>query len=143
MQGVGHLLGDLIHFGVGDVHAPPHVPDDAPGRHGAKRHDLGHVVVAVLPSDIVHHLAPADIAEVHIDIGHAHPLRVQEALEVQAVLHGVDVRDMETVRNHGTGGGAAARAHGDAHALGVAHEIRHDEEVVREAHLLDHVLFVL
>ena len=43
--------------------------------------------VAVLSADVVHHLVPAGVAEVHVDIRHTHPLRVEEALEVQPVLH--------------------------------------------------------
>ena len=93
---------------------PAHVPDGAPGGHGAEGDDLGHVVVAVLAADVVHHLAPAGIAEVHVDIRHADPLRVQKALEVQAVLHRVDVRDVQAVADHAARRAAAARAHGDA-----------------------------
>src|SRR5699024_870298 len=90
-----------------------HVPDGSPGGHGAEGDDLGHPVVAVLPADVVHDLVPAGVAEVHVNIRHAHPLGVQEPLEVQAVLHGVDVGDVEAVGDHAAGGAAPARAHGD------------------------------
>ena len=120
----GHLLGHGVHLGIGHVQHPAHIPDGGPGRHGAEGDDLGHMVVAVLAADIVHHLAPAGVAEVHVDIRHGHPLRVQEPLEIEAVLHGVDVRDMQAVGHHAAGGAAAARAHGDSRALGIVHEIR-------------------
>ena len=77
-RAVGHLLGDDVHLGVGHVQRPAHVPDGGPGGHGAEGDDLGHMVIAVLPADVVHHLTPAGVAEVHIDIGHGYPLRVQE-----------------------------------------------------------------
>ena len=50
---------------------------------------------------------------------------------------------METVAHHAARRTAAARAHRDAHAPGVADKIGDDEEIVGKAHLLDHVLFVL
>ena len=140
--GIGDLLGDLVHLGVGQVHHPSHIPDHAPGGHGAEGDDLGHVVLAVLPADVLNDLPPPGVAKIHVDIRHADPLGVQEALEVEAVFHRVDVRDIEAVADHGPGGAAPARPHGDAHAAGVADEVGDDEEVVREAHLLNHVLLV-
>ena len=142
VQGVGHQLGDDVHIGVGHIQHPAHVPDHAPGGHGAEGDNLSHMVIAVLAADIVHHLAPAGIAEVHVDIRHTHPLRVQEPLKVQAVLHGVDIGDAEAVADHGPRRAATARSHRDAHAFGVAHEVGHDEEIVGKAHFLDHVLLV-
>ena len=88
-------------------------------------------------------MAPAGVAEVHVDIRHGHTLRVQEALKIQAVLHGVDVRDTQAVGHHAAGGGAAARAHRDPRALGIVHEILDDEEIVREAHFPDHVQLIV
>ncbi|MPN05745.1 hypothetical protein SDC9_152998 [bioreactor metagenome] len=76
MQSIGHLLGDGVHLGIGHTKHPPHVPDHAPGRHSAEGHDLGHMVVSILSAYVVHHLAPAHVAEVHVDIRHADPLRV-------------------------------------------------------------------
>ncbi len=139
----GHLLGDHVHVGIGHVHHPAHVPDGVPGSHGAEGDDVGHVVVPVLPADILEHLVPAGVAEIHVDIRHADPLRVQEPLEVQIVFDWIDVRDVETVADHGACGAAPAGTHGDARAPGVVHEIRDDEEVVGEPHLLDHVLLVM
>ena len=138
-----HQLGHGIRFGVGHVQHPAHVPEGGPGRHGAEGDDLGHMVVAVFAADIVHHLAPAGVAEIHVDIRHGDTLRVQEALKIQAVLHGVDVRDAQAVGHHAAGGGAAARAHRDPRALGIVDEVLDDEEIVREAHFSDHVQLIV
>src|SRR5699024_125038 len=107
----GDLLGQGVHLRVGDVEHPAHVPDGGPGGHSAEGDDLGHVVGAVLPVDIVDDLLPPADAEVDVDIGHGHPLRVEEALEVQVVLHGVQVGDVQAVGHHGSGGGAPAGPH--------------------------------
>ena len=139
----GHQLGHGIRFGVGHVQHPAHVPDGGPGGHGAEGDDLGHMVVAVFAADIVHHLAPAGVAEVHVDIRHGDTLRVQEPLKIQAVLHGVDVRDAQAVGHHAAGGGAAARAHRDPRALGIVDEVLDDKEIVREAHFPDHVQLIV
>ena len=143
VEGGGHLLGDLVHPVVGHVQHPAHVPDAAPGGHGAEGDDLGHVVGAVLVLDVLDDLAPAADAEVHVDVGHGDPLRVQETLEHQAVFHGVDLGDGHAVGHHGPGGGAPARPHGDVVAFGVADEVGDDEEVVHEAHLPDDAHLVL
>ena len=71
-----NLFCDLVHVGIGQVHHPPHVPNHTPGRHGTEGNNLCHMIVTVFPADIIHHLAPAGIAKVHIDIGHAYPFRV-------------------------------------------------------------------
>ena len=142
VRAAGHLLGDNVHLGIGAVQHPPHIPDDALGRHGAEGDDLRHMVGAVLAVDVVDDLAPAAVAEVHIDIGHGDALRVQEALEVQVVLHGVYVGDVHAVGHHAARAAAAPRADGDVVVLGVLGEVGHDEEVIHKAHLADHVHLV-
>ena len=138
-----YQLGHHVHLGVGHVQGAAHIPNGSASRHGAEGNDLGHMVVAVLPADVVHHLAPSGVAKVHIDIGHGYPLRVEKPLEVQVVLHGVDIRDLQTVGHHGACGGAAPRPYRDVYALGVAHEVGHDEEVIGEPHLFDHVQLIV
>ena len=133
----GHLLGDVVHLGIGEVENPPHVPDGGLGFHGAEGDDLHHVVLPVLPGHIVDDLLPPPDAEVDVDIGHGHPLGVQKPLEDQAVLDGVHVGDAQAVGHHGPGPGAAARAHRDAVFLGIADEVGHNEEVVHKPHLAD------
>ena len=138
-----HQLGHHVHLGVGHVQSATHIPNGSAGCHSAEGDDLGHVVIAVLTAHVVHHLTAAGVAEVHIDIGHGYPLRIQKPLEVQIVLHGVDVRDLQAIGHHGPCGGAAPRSYRDVHALGIAHEVGHDQEVVSEPHLFDHVQLVV
>ena len=71
-----------VRFGKGEIQCTAHVTDGAPGGHGTEGNDLGHPVRAVLSVDIVNDLAPALLAEIRIEIGHTHPLGVQEALKV-------------------------------------------------------------
>ena len=68
--------------------------------HGTEGHDLGHVVVSVLPANVVHHLAPAHIAEIHIDIRHTDSLGIQEPFKIKAEPHRLNVCDIQAVAHH-------------------------------------------
>ena len=105
-----HQLGDLVHFRVGHFQGPAHVPDHLAGLHAAEGGDVGHVLPAVGLGDVVDDLAPALVAEVHVDIRGADPLRVEEALEEEAVGQGVQVGDAQGIGHQAAGGGAPARA---------------------------------
>src|SRR5436305_3560463 len=50
-------------------------------------------VPAVLVLHVVDHLLPPLLAEVDVEVGHGHPLGVEEALEQQAEPQGVEVGD--------------------------------------------------
>ena len=71
-----HLLGDGVGFRIADVQRAADVADGHTRGHCAERDDLRDMVGAVLARHIVDDLAAAAHAEVHVDIGHAHALRV-------------------------------------------------------------------
>ena len=134
---LGHQLGQAVGVGQGQVHHPRGVADAGLGGHGAVGDDLCHLVLPVLVHHIVDHPLPSLVVEVGVDIGHALAVRVQEALEQQVVLDGVDVGDADAV-GHGTAGGAApARAHHHADLPALVDEVLRDQEVAREAHRPD------
>jgi hypothetical protein len=93
----GHQFGQAVGLGQGQVHHTGHVADAALGGHAAVGDDLRHLVLAVLLHHVVDHLLAAFVVEVGVDIGHALAVRVQEALEQQVVLDGVDVGDADAV----------------------------------------------
>jgi hypothetical protein len=95
-------LRDAVHVGVRHLEAAAHVADHGPGRHRPEGDDLGHVGAAVLPGDVVDDPLAIAEAEVDVDVGHRHPLRVEEALEEQVVLHGIDVGDAHAVGAEGS-----------------------------------------
>jgi len=105
--------------------------------HLAEGDDLGHVVGAVLLGHVADHaLATAD-REVDVDVGHRHPLGVEEALEQQVVAQGIDVGDPQRVGHERPRRRAPARPHRDPVVLGEPDEVPHDQEVGAEAHVLD------
>ena len=135
VQFLRHQLGDLVHFRVRHFQGPAHVPDHLAGLHAAEGGDLGHVLPAVGLGDVVDDLAPALVTEVHVDIRRAHPLRIEEALEEEAVGQGVQVGDPQGIGHQAAGGGAPARTHGDPVPLGIIDDIGHHQEIAGKAHL--------
>ena len=89
------------------------------------------------------HLGAAAVVEVHVEVGHGHAVRVEEALEDQPVRERVQLGDAHGVRHHGTGTGTTAGTHADAVVLGPVDEVRDHQEVAGEAHLDDDLLLVL
>ena len=138
-HGLGHRVGVLI------AHAqhPAHVADDGLGRHGAEGDDLAHMIGAVLAGHIIDDLLTALVAEVHVDVGHGHALRVQEALEQQLILQRVQHGDAQGIRHDGACAAAAPWADHDALLLGVMDEIPHNKEVIHIAHAGNHAQLVV
>ena len=143
VDAAGDGLGHSVHLGVGHVHDPADVAHCRARGHRAERDDLRHVVGAVFADDVVDHFPAPLHAEVHVDIRHAYALGVEKALEVEVILHGIDVRDAEAVGHDAAGSAAAPRPDGDVLGLGVADEIAHDEKVVHKAHAPDHVELII
>ena len=94
VQDVRHQLGDAVHVREGHVEHAADVLDRRARAQRAEGDDLRHLLAAVLLGDVLDHLAAAVRAEVDVDIGHADALRIEEALEQQAVLQRVDIGDL-------------------------------------------------
>src|ERR1035437_5729756 len=138
----GNLLGDLVHVGERHLQHATDVADHRLRLHRAERDDLRDVLAAVLARDVVDHFAAPPLAEIDVDVGQRHALRVQEALEDQIEIEWVDVGDAQAIGDEAAGRRPAARPDRDALLAGVADEVPHDQEVPGVLHLLDHVDFV-
>jgi hydrogenase maturation protein HypF len=66
-------------------------------------------------------------------------LGVQEALEQQAKADRIEIGDGQRIGDQRTGAGAAAGTDRNVMALGPFDEVRHDQEVARIVHAVDHV----
>jgi hypothetical protein len=133
----GDELGDAVDLGEWDLEDAADVPDGTPGGHRPERDDLADVVLAVFFRNVFDHLLPAAGTEVHVDVGQADALGVEEALEQEIVFDGVDLGDAQTVGNHAPGRRAAARADRDALFAGGLDEFPDDKEIALKAHLLN------
>ena len=139
---VGHQLADAVDLAVG--HAQ-HAADVA--QHGARLQlaegdDRRHAVVAVFVAHVADHPVALVLAEVDIEVRHRHALGIEEALEQQAPAQRVEIGDLERPGDQRARPRAAAGPDRDAVVLGPLDEVGNDQEVAREAHLLDHVELV-
>ena len=162
---LGNQLRDPVDIAEGHAEHAADVPDRRLGLERSEGHDLrdlhrvvlpvegrvlasgdppprSHVTV-VLVRDVADHLLAAAHAEVDVDVRHRDALGIQEALEDDVVLDRVDVRDVHAVRDEAAGRAAAPRPDRDAVALRVVDEVRDDQEIAGEAHLLDDAELVL
>src|SRR3954463_11345591 len=104
---------------------------------GAVSDDLADALLAVALRRVADHVAAPALVEVQVDVGHRDALRVEEALEQQLVLDRIELSDAEQVRDHRSGSRSTTRTNPDAVVTGVAAQVRDDEEVAGEAHLVD------
>ena len=139
---VGDRLGDPVDLAVAHPEDPPDVADRGPGEHRAERDDLGDVVLAVLPPDVGDDLLAPAVLEVDVDVGHRHPVGVEEALERELVEDRIDRRDPERV-GHDRAGRAAPAGRLDPLLAGEPDEVGDDQEVARVAHRGDHAELVV
>ena len=147
IQRHAQIIGDHFRDGiaecVGQIQHPAHVPDHALGRQGTEGDDLHHLIFSIFFHHIVDDFLPPLIAEVHVDIGHGHALRVQETLEQQIVADGIDVGDAQAVADNTAGRGASPRSYGDSLGSGVVDKVPDNQEIVHITHGADHVQLVV
>ena len=132
-------LGNAVAETVGEIEHAPHIADGRARRHGAESGNLAHRVLAVFVLHVVDDAVPVGLAEIDVEVGHGHPLGVQETLEQQVVLQRVEVGDLERIGHQRTGARAAPRPYRAAVVLGPLDEVAHNEEVAREPHFQDGV----
>ena len=130
----GHQLRNGIHHGIGQIHDTSHVPNDSLCRQGSEGDDLHHLIGAILLTYIVNDLLPAVVAEIHINIRHGNPLRIQESLKEKVVSDGIDIRNPKAVGHNAACGGSPARPHRNAVASGIVDKVPHDQEIVHISH---------
>jgi hypothetical protein len=136
-------LGQLVAEVVRQVEHAPDVANDRLRRHGAEGDDLRHGRRPVLLAHVLDHPPAIVLAEVDVEVGHRHPLGVQEALEEQRVAQRVEVGDAESIGDDGTGARAASGTDRTAVVLGPVDEVGNDQEVARKPHLHDGIGFEL
>ena len=142
VQREGNGLGHLIHGGIAHSQHAAHVSHHGLGLHGAEGDDLRDVIRAIFARHVIDHLLPAFIAEVDVQVGHAHALGVQETLKEQVVFERVQHGDAQRIGHDAARAAATAGTDHDAVALGVVDKVPHDEEVVHIPHAGNHVQLI-
>jgi len=130
-------LRDAVGLAERELQDPADVLDRRLPLERPERDDAGDAILAVLLAHVADHLVAALVAEVDVDVGHRAPTGIQEALEEQVVRQRVEVGDAERVGDEAPRRRAASRADRDPPPFRPVDEVGDDQEVAREAHLLD------
>src|SRR5699024_10024651 len=85
---------------------------------------------------------PSFVAEIHIYIGHADPLRIEEPLKYEVVFYRVHICYVQTVGYERTVRRASARPNGYAVFSGEIDKVPHYQKIFHIAHGLDDAQFV-
>ncbi len=139
---VGDELGNPVDFAERDVHHPAYIADGSACAQCAEGDDLSYPVGAKFTGSILEHLGAAVITKIQVDIRHGNTPGVEEALEDQPVMDGLDQGDIQAVGDDRTVAGAAGVVP-DALLAGIAAQVPHDEEIGVEAHLVDDLELVI
>ena len=91
----GTILASRSTMPSGNCSTRPTSRSTARRLQGAEGDDLGDAVAAVLVLDVGDHLLAPFLAEVDVEVGHGHPLGIEEALEEQVVAQGVQAGDQQ------------------------------------------------
>ena len=100
------------------------------------------MVLAIFIENMLDDGVPILPREIEVEVGRAAPHGVEETLEIQVQLYGVDIGDLQAVGHHAVG--AAATSHMvEALFHGKLHNLPSDEEIGAEAHPFDDLQFFL
>src|SRR6185437_16756414 len=113
------------------------VADGCAGGHRPEGDDLRDPVAPVFLARVVDDALAALDGEVEVHVRHRLAPGVEHALEQEPVHDRVNVGDLEAVRDEAAGGRAAPGPDADSVPPGEGDQVGDDQEVVREAHLLD------
>ena len=134
---VRHHLGQPVDQPQRQLHDAADVAQHRTCLQRAEGDDLRDAVAAVLALHVLDDAFAPVLAEVDVEVGHGHPLGVEEALEQEAEAQRIQPRDLQRPRHQRSGAGAAARPHRHPVGLGPLDEVRHDQEVARKPHAGD------
>ncbi len=134
-----HQLRDTVDKAVRVTQYATHVADNRFRRHGTEGNDLRYRIAAVHVRHVLDNLVAFLHAEVDVEVGHRDTLRVKETFEQQVELQRVKIGYLQRVGHQRTGAGTAARAYRHAVILRPLDKLHHDQEVAREAHLVDNL----
>ncbi len=114
------------------------IPNGGPRFHAPEGHNLGHAILAVPINGVLDHLFPLVVGKVQVEVRHGQASGIEETLENQVVLEGIDARDPQRT-GHDRTGSRTSHVEPDVFLLGIPANIGHDQEVGLQLHVEDHV----
>ena len=138
-QGFGELLADLEVL----AENARRVLQGLLGFNRAVGDDLADAVLTVLALDVGDDLVAPTFVEVDVEVRHGDSLGVEESLEDQTVIKGVQFGDLHGVGDHRSGTRTTTGPHADALRLCPVDVVGDGQEVAGETHRNDDVFLVL
>ena len=132
-----HQLAQLVDLAVRHLQHAPNVPQHAACLQRTEGDDLGDLIAPVALLDVANDLVTPLLTEVDVEVGHRHAFGIEEALEQQAETQRIKVGDGQGIGDQRARARATARPDRNPLRLGPFDEVRHDQEVAGEFHLLD------
>src|SRR5262245_8805458 len=124
-----HELAELVDLAVRHLQHPPDIAQHAARLQRAEGDDLRHAFAAVAFLHITDDFVATILAEVDIEVGHRHPLGIEEAFEQQPETDGIEIGDGEGVGDERAGARAAPRPDRNALRLRPLDEVGNDKEI--------------
>src|SRR5262245_26851085 len=94
VEHIGDHLGDLLDVGEGHCKYAGNVLDGRAGAEGVESDDLRYLFAAVFLGHVLDDLAAAVHAKVDVDVRKADAFGIEEPLEEQPILQGIDIGDL-------------------------------------------------
>ena len=113
-----HHFDDAVHFTERHVHDPPHIAQDRTGSQGTKSDNLGYMILPIFLRDVIDDLAAVFVAEVHINIRHSDPFRIEESFEKKMVFERIQPSNPQQICYDGTGSRTTAGTDGNVMVSG-------------------------
>ena len=126
-----------IHLGIRQIEHPAHITDHAPGSHRTKGDDLNDPVFAVFLHHIIYDFLTPLITEIHINIRHGYPVRIQETFKKKTVFNRIEIRDFQTVGHQTSRCRTTARTNGNALTFGIVDKVPYNEEIIHKSHIFN------
>ena len=132
-------LGYLVDETVGMSEDPADVTHYRFCGHAAERDDLGDTLTPVTVGYVFNHFIAPVHAEVHVEIRQRYPIRIQETLEQQFMINGVQVSNAQNISNQGSSAGAPSRAYRYTLLFCPVDEVGNNKKISREPHVDNNV----
>ena len=136
-----HQLRNTIDKPVRVAQHAANVADNRLRRHRTERNNLRYRITAVHIGDVLDHLVAFLHAEVDVKVGHGNTFRVKETFEQQVEFQRIEVGNFKRIGHKRACTGATSRSDRYAVILRPLDKLHYDQEVAREAHLVDYLEF--
>ncbi|CCK05506.1 titin [Cronobacter sakazakii 696] len=136
-----HQFRDTIDKPVRMPEHAAYVADHRFRRHGAEGNNLGNRVATVHVGHVLNHLVAFFHAEVDVEVGHGDTFRVKETFEQQVEFQRIEIGDFQRIRHQRPRARTTAWPYRNTIILRPLDKLHDDQEVTREAHLVNHLEF--